>query len=336
MKLSIIIPCWNCSKTIERLLDSIVYNDLEKEKYEIIIVDDCSTDNFLDKVKPYENKANIHYFHTEQDTVHCPGNTRQLGLEHAKGEWITFIDNDDEFEPNIFQRIFQTIEAKQIKTVYVTSFARYQPELYDYDRDFRAGPAAKTWLHGKFYNKAMLDKYNIAFKKDLFSHEDLYFNAIVENVLYLNNESIYYDPNFFTYKWIRREDSLSNINTDNLLYIERFFIDYLYSTTEPYFYYINQGYDNWFLKSNIMTAFILGYFYYQAGIYRIGNNYPRKNLIALIELRDRMNKEAHITNEELIQYAYEDPDDYERLKHNSFSGGGKFIETTSLKDFILI
>ena len=56
MKLSIIVPCFNCSKTIGRLLDSIVNNDLEKDEYEVIIVDDKSTDGFLDIVKTYEDK----------------------------------------------------------------------------------------------------------------------------------------------------------------------------------------------------------------------------------------------------------------------------------------
>ena len=54
MKLSIVIPCYNCESTIGRLLDSILANDLHKDLYEVIVCNDKSTDNFLDILSPNE------------------------------------------------------------------------------------------------------------------------------------------------------------------------------------------------------------------------------------------------------------------------------------------
>ena len=168
-KLSIIIPCYNSSNTIGRLLDSILNNNLEKEIYEVIIVDDNSTDNFMDIVKPYEDKMNITYYKTITD-VHCPGNTRQVGLDNSNGEWITFIDHDDYFQPNVLNRVFKQLDVKD--TVVCTSFfgivGAKKQKYGDVDN--------LQWLHGKFYNHKMLVDGNIHFMKDLKTHEDVYFN----------------------------------------------------------------------------------------------------------------------------------------------------------------
>ena len=102
MKLSIIIPCYNCSTTISRLLESILANGLDKNDYEVIIVDDNSTDGFLNVVSEYESKMDIVYAQTVRD-VHCPGNTREIGLGYVQGEWFMFADNDDMFEPTAFK-----------------------------------------------------------------------------------------------------------------------------------------------------------------------------------------------------------------------------------------
>ena len=59
-RLSIVIPCYNCKKTIGRLLNSVLDNKLSKEDYEVIICDDKSTDGFLDVVKTTDNLIRYH------------------------------------------------------------------------------------------------------------------------------------------------------------------------------------------------------------------------------------------------------------------------------------
>ena len=334
MKLSIIIPCYNCSKTIGRLLDSIVNNDLEKEEYEVIIVDDKSTDDFLDIVKTYENKMNIVYTTTIRD-FHCPGNTRQTGIPLIKGEWFTFIDNDDIFESNIFQAVFQTIAENQIQYVLSTSFTRYLFETEETFDHFKANPETNTWLHGKFYNKKnILDKLHIHFKEDLFSHEDLYFNLSIEAALSSLQEDIFYAPELYTYKWIYRQDSLSNIKTGNLLYIEYFFEDYIQSTSEPYFNYINDINKEW-VKQQLFFTMLMGYFYIQGGIYRIGDNYPKRNKYILAQLQDKICEQFNITKNDIINFIYNSPKEYHHYKEMSFGACHEFIENQSFRDFIL-
>ena len=63
-KLSIVIPCYNCSKTIGRLLDSVLANGLDKDEYEIIISDDHSTDRtweiILKEIDNYRKTNGLH------------------------------------------------------------------------------------------------------------------------------------------------------------------------------------------------------------------------------------------------------------------------------------
>lgn len=97
--ISIIIPIYNLEKYIERALDSIceqIYQDLE-----IIVVDDGSTDNSLNIIKKYAKKDNrIITIHQENAGV---TSARMNGIAHAKGEWIGFVDGDDEIEEDMYE-----------------------------------------------------------------------------------------------------------------------------------------------------------------------------------------------------------------------------------------
>ena len=340
-KISIIIPCFNCSKTIERLLNSIVNNDLEKDEYEIIVVDDCSIDDSLAKIKPYEEKANIRYFSTEKDSIHCPGNTRIIGLDNAEGEWITFIDNDDFFEPNIFKKVFNVIEEKNIKTMLCTSF--YRPFLDENGQiinkyDKVASRESSSWLHGNFYYHQMLIDGNINFKKDLISHEDIYFNLITQCYLVLQNQEVYYEPELFTYNWVFREDSESNYVNGNITFLDIHFADYIYSVTEPYFNIEVTQEENPelfdFKGGCLLSNFLIGYFYYQSGLYRCGFEYPRENLKILYDFKLKLHQELEIADEDIVNYVYTNPDLYVETKYQAIEAVGKFVEVQSFRDFI--
>jgi len=88
IKFSIIIPTYNSEKYIENCLGKIL-----KQTYkniEIIVVDDCSTD---DTVKVLEKYENIKIYKTKENSRQ--GAARNIGLEHVKGDYILFIDSDD-------------------------------------------------------------------------------------------------------------------------------------------------------------------------------------------------------------------------------------------------
>ena len=338
MKLSIVIPCQNCSKTIERLLNSILDNQLNKEDYEVIICDDKSTDNFLDIVKNYEDKMNIVYCTTTRE-VHCPGNTRQAALPYISGEWFTFIDNDDMFEPDAFKAVLQYIEENNAQYTICTNFREYFYEEQRYGREI-TGEETDTWLHGKYFNKInTLDKFHCYFKDDLMSHEDVFFNSC--NLAKLISEGLdYIYLPIFTYKWIYTPTSLSRsyFNKKNF-YIDTYLRDFLIGSSYPFFTMYNTVKDEELKKfalNQIMMTILHGYFYYQASLWRLGtNNTLESSFSALKNLKRKIINELNFTDYDIINYIYSLPERYLNVKKRSFNGTCPFIEVQSFRDFIL-
>ncbi len=97
--ISIIVPTHNRAWCIERAIKSIL--DQSSKNWELIIVDDGSTDNTQEVVNTYLSDSRISYFHKENGGV---GSARNFGVSKAKAKYVTFLDSDDELMNNaIFQ-----------------------------------------------------------------------------------------------------------------------------------------------------------------------------------------------------------------------------------------
>lgn len=91
MKISIIIPCYNSERYLGACMDSVLAQTFTD--YEVILIDDGSHDDTLSVANCYAQKdSRVRVFSQENAGVAA---ARNLGLAHAKGEWITFVDSDD-------------------------------------------------------------------------------------------------------------------------------------------------------------------------------------------------------------------------------------------------
>lgn len=110
MKLSIIVPVYNMAADgkLKYCMDSLVWQELED--YEIIAVDDCSTDDSLAILQDYERRFpdKVHAAHSEVNRRQ--GGAKNIGLKLAKGEWIGFIDSDDWITPDMYRRLIERAE----------------------------------------------------------------------------------------------------------------------------------------------------------------------------------------------------------------------------------
>jgi|SRR5690554_6900209 len=126
MKLSIVIPTYNVSDYIDRSIISCIkqpYYDIE-----FIIVDDCGNDNSIEKAYQWAKKD------TRIKIVHNPKNlgtfhARRVGVEAASGEYILFLDPDDEIELNTIEELSKMLDG--------------QPDLVFYGS--KSVPAPKPW-----------------------------------------------------------------------------------------------------------------------------------------------------------------------------------------------
>lgn len=94
-RFSIIIPSFNSQATINRCLDSVFALPITEDEYEVIVIDDCSTDNTVGIIEAYEQvHSNLTLLVQPQN--HRQGAARNRGLQIAQGDCIVFLDSDDE------------------------------------------------------------------------------------------------------------------------------------------------------------------------------------------------------------------------------------------------
>lgn len=110
--LSIIVPVYNVSKYLAKCLDSLLCQDLKSEEYEIIVVNDGSTDNSGEIAKQYEDKnSNIKVVRQENQGL---SGARNTGIELAQGKYIQFVDSDDYLEPNVLRILVDKMESDNL------------------------------------------------------------------------------------------------------------------------------------------------------------------------------------------------------------------------------
>ncbi|TFF39830.1 glycosyltransferase family 2 protein [Mucilaginibacter psychrotolerans] len=101
---SVVIPCHNCESFIERAVNSVVNQSIKD--VEIILVENNSTDNTLQALL-HQQRRFPELIQILKETKKGAPAARNLGLRHAKGTWIQFLDADDELLPNKIYRQLQ-------------------------------------------------------------------------------------------------------------------------------------------------------------------------------------------------------------------------------------
>lgn len=103
---SIIMPSYNTADYIAESIQSVLeqsYTD-----WELIVVDDCSTDNTDEVIKPYLTDGRIKYFKNEKNSGAAV--SRNHALREAKGKWIAFLDSDDLWMPDKLEKQIRYME----------------------------------------------------------------------------------------------------------------------------------------------------------------------------------------------------------------------------------
>lgn len=114
-KISFIIPAYNCEQYISKCIESILQQKIQRD-YEIIIVNDGSTDNTEPIIKKYANENDrIKYIYQENKGATY---ARNRGIEMANGKWAIFLDADDELETGIINSIdLEKMEEEKVDLI---------------------------------------------------------------------------------------------------------------------------------------------------------------------------------------------------------------------------
>ena len=134
-QLSIIVPVYNVEKYLARCIDSILNQSFTD--FELLLIDDGSKDNSGSICDAYAEKdSRIRVFHKENGGV---SSARNVGLDNAKGEWIYFVDSDDELISGALESVSQSFDktVDAILTGYVecdeNGFTTYSSKLESED-----------------------------------------------------------------------------------------------------------------------------------------------------------------------------------------------------------
>lgn len=185
MIISIVIPLYNCENFIDNCLDSIYSSSVDSKDFEVIVVDDGSTDNGLNKVTSYSTRQENLIVRSFENAG--ASEARNRGLDISRGEYVWFVDADDMISSDSLKTVMDLLE--QYPLVDVLSF-NHQVKKFDGLADvtnFQKNESvsgldflrkhASMYLWDKVYRRSMLD--NVRFLRRIRNTEDWLFNIQV-------------------------------------------------------------------------------------------------------------------------------------------------------------
>lgn len=148
--ISIVIPMYNAEEYISECLDSLLIQTFQD--FEVIVVDDCSTDNSYAIAKSYSSKFNYRIT-LAQTKVNSGGGgyiPRNIGLKLAQGEYIFFVDSDDFILNTALETLYNAAKENDADVVYYSSYYRLkQPNDIYLHRDGEGKKLIKAGLEDK-------------------------------------------------------------------------------------------------------------------------------------------------------------------------------------------
>lgn len=210
--ISVIVPVYNGELFLERCLDSILsqtYNNLE-----IIVVNDGSTDLSAKIIDRYsKSDRRIVAIHQQNKGV---SSARNMGIRNSSGEFIGFVDGDDEILPDMYEFLlnnllkynadishcgFELVKNDKLVKFHDTGVFLEQNKFQGLS-EILSGQKVEPSTCNKLYKKAVLS--NIKFPEDIKNNEDLLFNV---EAFYKSEKTVFEDV--VKYRYFHHSDSAS-------------------------------------------------------------------------------------------------------------------------------
>lgn len=205
--ITIIIPHFNSVELLKKLLTTIP----KKEDIEVIVIDDKSTEGIeeFDILSKEKGFGHIIFLHNDTDKKGA-GVARNIGLDHANGEWILFADADDYFTDNFYASVCKYVDSDnevaffKPTSIYIDTgnladrHEQFCTRLDNYlkKRDLQSELELRYKLYGpvsKMIKKSFLDKHQIHFEEVLASNDILFSSKVgfCMDHFYVSEEIIY-------------------------------------------------------------------------------------------------------------------------------------------------
>lgn len=193
LRLSIIVPFYNTGEYIIECLNSLFFQDIPESYYEVICINDYSSDNsrnyVIDAQKTHKNIVLL-----EQSENKQQGAARNWALSVAKGKYIWFVDSDDMIKPNVLAKLYKLIKENDLDLIHFNSL--------------RFSNDGKYWKYNFFSNNGVVQN-GLTFLNEYFTQykcipTESCFNIYKKCFLEKNNiiypEGVYFEDVVFTLK----------------------------------------------------------------------------------------------------------------------------------------
>ncbi|MEV0485749.1 glycosyltransferase family A protein [Streptomyces sp. NPDC050508] len=210
VKVSVIVPVYNTGKYVDECAPSLLGQSLPADEYEVVYVDDGSTDdtlNRLEKIAAGHPNVQVH----TQPNSGWPGAPRNLGMRHAKGEYIQFVDHDDTLGPEALERLYEHAKRNDADVVLgkMSSTMVRPRRLFRHTVDactIENDELMQSMSPHKMFRRAFVEEHGLRFPEGPWILEDLAFVSAA----YLKAERISVLADYPVYYWMKRDDGGNN------------------------------------------------------------------------------------------------------------------------------
>ncbi|MGM9912838.1 glycosyltransferase [Floccifex sp.] len=216
MLLSIIVPIYNVENYLKRCIESVINQKMND--YELILIDDCSTDSSLKIAKQYQHISNVQVIEKKKNAG--LSDTRNIGLKKAQGDYVLFLDSDDYIEDGSLQVIQNTILYQKHPDIIYFGF--YEESENKIEKKYGYISTKNHLYSGSEFAKSELRRRNLyapacfgVFKREFLIINELYFKVGIyhEDELWtpqvvLKADTIY-TSEYAYYHYVRRNDSIT-------------------------------------------------------------------------------------------------------------------------------
>lgn len=231
-QISIIIPVYNVEQYLRKCLDSILNQTFQD--YEVICVNDGSTDNSLGILNDYaSNDKRFIIISKDNEGVSV---ARNIGIEKAQGKYIQFVDGDDWLEPECLELTYNKIKDSDLDIIYYChNNFKDGKKLFDnideankffVDNENKSFIVMIWTCWNKLISRDFLQKNNIRFPKNIHYAEDGIFNLMC---LYHNPKTAFIDKALYNYLYLKENSTLLQ---HNAIELENKALDFIINTQE--------------------------------------------------------------------------------------------------------
>ncbi|MFF3191672.1 glycosyltransferase family 2 protein [Streptomyces misionensis] len=210
VKVSVVVPVYNTGRYVDECAPSLLGQSLPADEYEVIYVDDGSTDDTLARLeKIAANHPNVQV-HSRPNSG-WPGAPRNLGMRHARGEYIQFVDHDDTLGPEALERLYEHAKRNDADVVLgkMSSTMVRPRRLFRHTVDsctIENDELMQSMSPHKMFRRAFVEEHNLRFPEGPWILEDLLFVSAA----YLKAKRISILADYPCYYWMKRDDGGNN------------------------------------------------------------------------------------------------------------------------------